>query len=98
MIPVRSKQRLNTKPSTISWVLISLQLNIHSSKETPTPKDFIAHSKEEVILDRDFDIFDEVVKSVEEFIEFYYNHYPHSALGYIIPVDFEKQNNYSNLA
>ena len=48
---------------------------------------------------------DEAQKSVEEFIEFYNNHYPHSTLGYISPVDFsqrdgspEKQSTYSKVA
>ncbi|MBS3944269.1 MAG: integrase core domain-containing protein, partial [Melioribacter sp.] len=54
---------------------------------------------------RDYDKFDEAKKSVEDFIEFYNNDYPHSALGYISPVDFsrrdgspEKQNIFSKVA
>jgi len=61
--------------------------------------------KEEIIWTRDYDKFDEAKKSVEDFIEFYNNDYPHSALGYISPVDFsrrdgspEKQNIFSKVA
>jgi len=59
---------------------------------------FFRTFKEEIIWTRDYDKFDEAKKSVEDFIEFYNNDYPHSALGYISPVDFEKLNNYSLVA
>ena len=54
--------------------------------------------KEEIIWTRDYDKYDETKKSVEDFIEFYNNDYPHSTLGYISPVDFEKQNIFSKVA
>lgn len=59
---------------------------------------FFRTFKEEIIWTRDFDKFDEARKSVEDFVEFYNNHYPHSTLGYISPVDFQKQSNYSLVA
>jgi putative transposase len=54
--------------------------------------------KEEIIWTRDYDKFDEAKKSVEEFIEFYNNDYPHSTLGYISPNDFVLQQIYSRVA
>jgi len=54
--------------------------------------------KEEIIWTRDYDKYDETKNSVEDFIEFYNNDYPHSTLGYISPVDFEKQNIFSKVA
>lgn len=59
---------------------------------------FFRTFKEEIIWTRDYDKYDEAKKSVEDFIEFYNNDYPHSALGYICPVDFVKQNIYSKVA
>ncbi len=59
---------------------------------------FFRTFKEEIIWTRDYDKYDEAKKSVEDFIEFYNNDYPHSTLGYISPVDFEKQNIYSKVA
>jgi transposase InsO family protein len=59
---------------------------------------FFRTFKEEIIWTRDYDKFDEAKKSVEDFIEFYNNDYPHSTLGYISPVDFEKQNIFSKVA
>lgn len=59
---------------------------------------FFRTFKEEIIWTRDYDKFDEAKKSVEDFIEFYNNDYPHSTLGYISPVDFVKQNIYSKVA
>ena len=59
---------------------------------------FFRTFKEEIIWTRDYDKFDKAKKSVEDFIEFYNNDYPHSALGYISPEDFVKQNIYSKVA
>lgn len=59
---------------------------------------FFRTFKEEIIWTRDYDKIDEAKKSVEDFIEFYNNDYPHSTLGYISPVDFVKQNIYSKVA
>jgi putative transposase len=54
--------------------------------------------KEEVVWINIFDKVEDARKAVESFITFYNNDYPHSTLGYISPVDFEKQNTYSNVA
>jgi len=59
---------------------------------------FFRTFKEEIIWTRDYDKFDKAKKAVEDFIEFYNNDYPHSALGYISPEDFVKQNIYSKVA
>jgi putative transposase len=59
---------------------------------------FFRTFKEEIIWTRDYNKYDEAKKSVEDFIKFYNNDYPHSTLGYISPVDFEKQNIYSKVA
>lgn len=47
--------------------------------------------KEEVVWINYFDKLEDARISVENFITFYNNDYPHSTLGYISPVDFEKQ-------
>jgi len=62
------------------------------------PKRLLRAFNEEIIWTRDYDKFDEAKKSVEDFIEFNNNDYPHSTLGCISLVDFEKQNIYSNVA
>lgn len=54
--------------------------------------------KEEVAWINDFDKFEDARTAVENFINFYNNDYPHSALGYISPVDFIIQQNYSRVA
>lgn len=59
---------------------------------------FFRTFKEEIIWTRDYDKYDEAKKSVEDFVDFYNNNYPHSTLGYISPVDFQKQNIYSKVA
>ena len=54
--------------------------------------------KEEVVYPNEFESFEEAKNEVDRFITFYNNEYPHSALGYLSPVDFEKLNNYKHFA
>lgn len=58
---------------------------------------FIRTFKEEIIYPNEFDSFEEAKKAVEDFITFYNQDYPHSALGYFSPIDFEKQLTYKNV-
>lgn len=50
------------------------------------------------LFSHDFDKVEDARAAVENFINFYNNDYPHSALGYISPVDFIIQQNYSRVA
>jgi len=57
---------------------------------------FMRTFKEEIIYPNEFDSLEEAKKAVEDFITFYNHDYPHSALGYLSPIDFEKQLTYKN--
>ncbi len=59
---------------------------------------FFRTFKEEVVWSNVFDKVEDARKAVENFMTFYNNDYPHSTLGYISPLDFEKQNNCSKVA
>lgn len=59
---------------------------------------FIRTFKEEIIYPNEFDSLEEAKIAVDNFITFYNHHYPHSALGYLSPIDFEKLNNYQDVA
>lgn len=94
-----------SQPTSIKYENLCNTLGInHITTSYSNPKGnadterFFRTFKEEIIWTRDYDKYDEAKKSVEDFIEFYNNDYPHSTLGYISPVDFEKQNFYSKVA
>lgn len=57
---------------------------------------FMRTFKEEIIYPNEFDSLEEARKEVDDFITFYNQDYPHSALGYLSPIDFEKQLTYKN--
>lgn len=59
---------------------------------------FMRTFKEEIIYPNEFESFEEAKKQVDNFIAFYNQDYPHSALGYLSPIEFEKLNNYKNVA
>lgn len=59
---------------------------------------FMRTFKEECIYPNEFDSFEEAESAVESFLKFYNHDYPHSALGYLSPVDFENKINYKNVA
>ena len=59
---------------------------------------FMRTFKEEIIYPNEFDSFDEAKNEVDKFIKFYNEDYPHSTLGYLSPIDFEKLNNIKNVA
>ncbi|MEW6506764.1 MAG: integrase core domain-containing protein [Bacteroidota bacterium] len=54
--------------------------------------------KEEVVWVNMFDTVEDTTRSVQSFLTFYNNDYPHSTLGNIIPVDFIKQLNLNQAA
>lgn len=59
---------------------------------------FMRTFKEEVVYPNEFDSFDEAKATVDNFLKFYNLDYPHSALGYVSPIEFEQQNKYKNAA
>lgn len=59
---------------------------------------FFRTFKEEVVWINMFDKVEDATKAVENFIIFYNNDYPHSALGNISPVDFIRQQNLKKAA
>lgn len=58
---------------------------------------FIRTFKEEIIYPNEFDSLEEARIEVDNFIAFYNQDYPHSALDYLSPIDFEKQLTYKNV-
>jgi len=58
---------------------------------------FMRTFKEEIIYPNEFDSLEEAKKAVEGFITFYNQDYPHSAIGHLSPIDFEKQLTYKNV-
>lgn len=54
---------------------------------------FMRTFKEEIIYPNEFDNYEDAVKSIDNFIDFYNNDYPHSSLGYLSPVKFEESIN-----
>ena len=59
---------------------------------------FMKTFKEEKIYPYEYESFEEAMLEVDNFINFYNLEYPHSALGYLSPIEFEKLNNYKNVA
>lgn len=59
---------------------------------------FMRTLKEEIIYPNEFNSFEEAKDEVDNFIVFYNHDYPHSSLGYLSPIEFEKLNNYKNVA
>ena len=59
---------------------------------------FMRTFKEEIIYPNEFDSWEEAEMEVDNFIIFYNQDYPHSALGYLSPIGFEKLNKYKNVA
>jgi transposase InsO family protein len=53
--------------------------------------------KEEIIYPNEFDSLEEARMEVDNIITFYNQDYPHSVLGYLSPIDFEKQLKYKNV-
>ena len=59
---------------------------------------FMRTFKEEEVYPYEYDSFEEAKTEVDKFINFYNTEYPHSALGYLSPIEFEKPTNYKNVA
>lgn len=59
---------------------------------------FMRTFKEEKVYPYEYESFEEAKIEVDKFITFYNLEYPHSALGYLSPIEFEKLNNYKNVA
>jgi transposase InsO family protein len=58
---------------------------------------FMRTFKEETIYPNEFESFEEAKTQVDNFIAFYNQDYPHSALGYLSPIYYEKQLTYKNV-
>jgi putative transposase len=59
---------------------------------------FMRTFKEEVVYANEFDSFEEAAEAVNYFIKYYNEEYLHSTLGYLSPVEFEKQLYFKNVA
>ncbi len=59
---------------------------------------FMRTFKEEIIYPNEFDSLEQARKEVDNFITFYNQDYPHSALGYLSPIAFEKLKKYKDVA
>jgi len=94
-----------SQPTSIKYESTCHHLEIkHITTSYSNPKGnadterFFRTFKEEVVWTNDFNKVVDARNAVEKFIDFYNNDYPHSALGYISPADFSKQQNYSSVA
>lgn len=59
---------------------------------------FMRTFKEEKVYPYEYESFEEAKTEVDNFMIFYNHEYPHSALGYLSPIEFEKLNNLKNVA
>jgi len=53
---------------------------------------------EKELLKIEYETFEEAKTEVDKFITFHNREYLHSAPGYLSPIEFEKLNNYKNVA
>lgn len=68
------------------------------SKGNADTERFMRTFKAEIIYPNEFDSLEEARKKVDNFITFYNYDYPHSALCYVSPIEFEKLNKYKYVA
>ena len=94
-----------SQPTSIKYEKTATLLGInHVTTSYSNPKGnadterFMRTFKEETIYPNEFDSFEEAKIAVESFLKFYNEDYPHSALGYLSPVDFENKLKYQNVA
>lgn len=94
-----------SQPTSIKYESFCNHLGIkHITTSYSNPKGnaeterFFRTFKEEIVWCEIFDKFDDARETVEKFIKFYNNDYPHSTLGYISPIDFIKQQNLKKAA
>lgn len=59
---------------------------------------FMRTFKEEKVYPYEYESFEEAKTEVDNFMIFYNHEYPHSALGYLSPIEFEKLNNFKIVA
>ncbi len=94
-----------SQPTSVKFekALALLKIN-HVTTSYSNPKGnadterFMRTFKEELIYINEFDSFSEAEVKVDNFIKFYNEHYPHSALGYLTPVEFENLSVNKNVA
>ena len=94
-----------SQPTSIKYEKEVLSLGInHVTTSYSNPKGnadterFMRTFKEELIYVNEFDSFEEAKEAVDEFMKFYNEDYPHSALGEISPVEFENIWKLKNVA
>lgn len=85
-----------SQPTSIKYLTVINNLGInHITTSYNNPKGnadterFMRTFKEEVVWSNEYDSVFEATKAVESFIEFYNNEYPHSAINYMSPNEFE---------
>lgn len=59
---------------------------------------FMRTFKEEAVWPFDYDTYEQAMMAVIEFIRFYNEEYPNSAIGYLSPAEFEKRDKIKNAA
>jgi transposase InsO family protein len=94
-----------SQPTSIKYEKEVLSLGInHVTTSYSNPKGnadterFMRTFKEELIYINEFDSFGEAREAVDEFMKFYNEDYPHSALGEISPIEFENIWKLKNVA
>lgn len=85
-----------SQPTSIKYLNVVNSLGInHITTSYNNPKGnadterFMRTFKEEVIWSNEYDSISEATKAVEYFMEFYNNEYPHSAIKYMSPNEYE---------
>jgi transposase InsO family protein len=87
-----------SQPTSISFIKACSILGIHpittsyaNPKGNADTERFIRTFKEEIIWPYEYESFEQAAGAVQDFIKFYNEQYPHSALGYLSPVEFEQK-------
>jgi putative transposase len=85
--------------STVDMLKINHVTTSYSNpKGNADTERFMRTLKEEVVYPNEFDSFEEAKRSVDDFVKFYNEDYPHSSLNYFSPIDFINNLNYKNVA
>ncbi len=94
-----------SQPTSVAFMKACNTLDLeHITTSYSNPKGnadterFMRTFKEELVWPFEYETYDQAMKAVNEFIRFYNEEYPHSAIGYLSPSQFEKNEKIKNAA
>jgi transposase InsO family protein len=94
-----------SQPTSVAFMRACNTLTIkHITTSYSNPKGnadterFMRTFKEEVVWPYEYETYEQAVQAVDDFIQFYNEEYPNSALGYQSPEQFEKEQKLKNAA